>query len=64
LDLNGKRSEKKHLPPNPYHTSSTVILVSAQDSELQSLSSDMQIDDDLNHEKPKYHSKKYVFFLI
>ena len=41
-----------------------MILVSAQDSELQSLSSDMQIDDDLNHEKPKYHNKKYVFFFF
>ncbi len=64
MDLNGKRSEKKNLPPNPYHTSSTVILVSAHDSELQSLSSDMQIDDDLNNEKPKHHCKKYVFFSL
>jgi hypothetical protein len=48
LDLNIKQQKRQQLiPPNPYHSSTnTAILVSAQDSEIQSLSS--QPDDENN----------------
>lgn len=45
------------MPPNPYHTSNSIILVSAQDSELQSLSSDVQFDEDEKLIKSIKHKK-------
>ena len=70
LDLNNKQHQQKRqlIPPNPYHSSTnTAILVSAQDSEIQSLSSDVGQPEDeeaaAGIKLKKNNNKKYVLSL-